>query len=440
MKTPMKNIVKDMYKFAPQILGAGYDNCIEYLKQLIGLDVIEIPSGTKFDMWTVPDEWIVHEAWVKHKGKKIIDYAKDPLSLAVYSRPFKGTMDREELKQHLYSSNERLDATPYEFTFYEDKWGVCMPKNKVFDKNKKDKLPKGKYEVFINTELKPGIMKLGVHTIKGKSDREILLFAHIDHPHQANDNLSGVACLTHLTHRIKKKYNHTVKIIFCPETIGSIGYAFTQDISKVDFVIAVDICGSDSKLTLQWDWNRAHRLNKIARLAMLHAGEDFDMGPFRAGIGSDEYVFNDPVIGIPALLLTRYPYPEYHTSDDTPDIIKEDKMKHVQEVIMSIIDMYEKDFIPARNFKGPFMRSKYGAQTPVAKINTQLDYLFYNIDGTKYLSEIVHDVGLTWPYCYKLMEQLVKDGLITKVYGEIKFYEANNRPNVGPRKKPTPKK
>ncbi len=259
-------------------------------------------------------------------------------------------------------------------------------------------------------------MKIGVHTIPGKSDREILLFAHIDHPYQANDNLSGVATLTDLACRIKKKYNHTIKIIFCPETIGSIAYAFTQDISKVDFVIAVDIAGSDSKLTLQWDWNRGHRLNKIARLAMLHAGEDFDMGPFRAGIGSDEYVFNDPLIGIPGLLLTRHPYPEYHTSDDTPDTVKEKKMKGVQEVIKSIIELYEQDYIPVRRFRGPLFRSKYKAQTPVAKINTQLDYLIFNIDGKRYLSEIVHDVGLTWPYCYKLMEQLVKDKFIDKLY------------------------
>ena len=424
----MKKIIETLYGFVPQLLGAGYDNCIEYLNHLIGLDVIEIPSGTEFGTWTVPDEWIVKEAWVKFKGEKIIDYAKDPLGLMVYSKPFKGTVTRDELKTHLYTSTERLDATPYEYSFYERKWGVCMPKRKIFGPEKKDLLPEGKYEVFIDTEFKPGKMKIGVHTIKGKSEREILLFAHLDHPHQANDNLSGVACLTDLANRIKGKYDHTIKIVFCPETIGSIAYAMTQDISKVDFMIALDAIGTDTKLTLQWAFDKDHRLNKIARLAMLHIGEDFDLGPFRAGVGSDEYVFNDPKIGIPGLMLTRHPYPEYHTSEDTPKIVKTKKLKYVQEVVETIIETYEKDYIPVRNFKGPLMRSKFGAQTPVKKINVQLDYLIYNIDGKQYLSEIVNAVGLTYTYCYDLLERLAKDKFITKKY------ERNNRTNPSERK------
>ena len=445
----MLNIVKQLYKFAPQLLGSGYNSCIEYLKLLIDLDVIDVPSGTEVGTWTVPDEWIVKDAWVKFNGKKIIDYKKDPLSLMVYSRPFKGTVTREELKKHLYTSTDRLDATPYEFSFYERKWGVCMPKRKIFGENKKDLLKKGKYEVFIDTEFRPGIMKIAVHTIKGnvarkleekcskggnhdwayfhdpdpgswwgwackecfkkpnkeqealltekKSDREILLFAHLDHPHQANDNLSGVACLVDLVKRIKKP-NHTIKLVFCPETIGSIAYATTQDLSKVDFMIALDAIGSDTELTLQWAYDDKHRLNKIARSTMLHCGEDFKLGHFRADIGSDEYVFNDPKIGIPGLLLTRHPYPEYHTSDDTPDIIKVKKLKYVQDVIMDIIKTYEMDYIPVRNFKGPLMRSKYQAQTPVKKINAQLDYLIYNINGKLWLSEIVGDLGLNYGY------------------------------------------
>ncbi len=390
-----------MYKLAPQLLGAGYDNCIKYLQHLIDLEITEIPSGTKLGTWTVPDEWVPKDAWVKKNGKKILDYSKDPLSLMVYSRPFKGTVDAEKLKAHLFTSEERIDAFPYEYSFYERKWGVCMPKRKIFNKEGKDKL-KGKYEVMIDTEFKPGVMKIATHTIPGKTDREILLFAHIDHPHQANDNLSGVACLVDLVKRIKKKqYDHTIKLVFCPETIGSIGYVNTHDISKVDFMIAVDAIGNDSELTLQLAYDAEHRLNRVARLAMLQAGENFRMGNFRATIGSDEYVFNDPLIGIPGLMLTRHPYPEYHTSDDTPEIIKPKKIKYVQNVIKSIIETYEKDYIPVRKFKGPLMRSKYGVQTSVRQINAQLDYLFYNMDGKKWLSEIINDVGLTYGYSHR---------------------------------------
>lgn len=428
----MKKIIEELSKFDRQLLGAGYDNAIEYIKHLIDLEVVEIPSGTKLETWTVPDEWIPKEAWVRFNGKKIIEW-KDDLSLLVHSRSFKGEVNREELKAHLYTNKDRPNAILYETSFYERKWGFCVPYNKIFDKEGKDLLKEGKYEVFIDTEFKPSTMKIGVHTIPGKysrkgvkrlnihngkqtsPDREILLFAHLDHPYQANDNLSGVACLIDIANKIKKKkYNHTIKIVFCPETIGSMGYVCTQDISKVDFMVAVDICGSDSTPKFHWSYNAEHRINRIGHLAMMAGDETFNMDRFRSQIGSDEYAFNDPQIGIQGLLLTRHPYPEYHTSDDTIDIIKEDKIKSIQKVIHNIIEIYEKDFIPVRNFRGPLFRTKYNVQTPVKNLNLALDYFIYSIDGKKYLSEIIDACELNWQFGTELIEKLIKDKLIKR--------------------------
>jgi aminopeptidase-like protein len=407
----MKQIIETLSKFGIQLLGSSYDNAIEYLKSLIELDVIDIPSGTELGTWTVPDEWVAKEAWVKFNGEKIIEYKND-LSLMVYSAPFQGMVNRDELKKHLYINKERPDAIPYEYSFYEKKWGFCLPANKVFDAEGKDLLPEGEYEVFVDTEFKPGVMKIGVHTIKGKTDKEILLFAHLDHPYQANDNLSGVACLTDLAHRIKDKYNHTIKIVFCPETIGSIGYALTQDISKVDFMIAVDICGNDGDPTVQWAFEDTSRLNKIAHLALMEGEESFNMNRFRASIGSDEYVFNDPEIGIPGLLITRHPYDQYHTSEDTIDIISEEKIKLTQNLIENIIRIYEEDFIPVRKFKAPLFRSKYKVQTPVKDINLTLDYFIYNINGERWLSEITDLSRMNWRFATDLINKLKEDELV----------------------------
>jgi len=419
----MIEYIKQLYKFAPHLLGTGYNNCLQYLSLLIGFEkIIDIPSGTKLETWEVPQEWVAKEAWVKDKcGNKIIEWKND-LTLLVYSQPFKGKVNLTELKKHLYVSAERPTEIPYNFSFYEPKWGFCISKGQL------DNLQEEEYEVFIDVEFKPGTLKIGVHTIKGKSDREILLFAHLDHPYQANDNLSGVVCLTDLAPRLRNKFEHTIKIIFCPETIGSIAYALTQDISKVDFMIAIDICGNDNIPTLHWSFDGENRINRIAHLAMMMGDESFNMNRFRATIGSDEYVFNDPKIGIPGLLLTRFPYPEYHTADDTPEIIKEDKIKTIQKYIENIIDIYEHDYIPKRKFKAPLFRSKYGTQTPVKSINMQLDYLIYNIDGEKWLSEIIDSCELNWQFSYDLLEKLHKDNLIEKKY-------ENNRHNACKKRK-----
>lgn len=411
MNTPTKEIIENLYPMNACLLGEGYDNRLEYLKHLLDLEVIEVPSGTKFGTWTVPDEWMVRDAWVKFNGKKIVDYSKEPLSLLVYSKAFKGVLSKEEFVNNIYYANDfadnGLDMIPYKTSFYEKKWGICMSKKQF------DTLEEGEYEVYIDTEFKPGIMKLGIHTIPGKSEREILLFSHLDHPFQANDNLSAVACLADLATKIKCE--HTVKVVFCPETIGSIAYAHTQDLSKVDFVIAVDICGNENSILLQKSFNQEDRVNRVAHLALHSLLQDNRKGLFRSTIGSDETVFNDPLINIPGIMLSTWPYPEYHTSKDTPEIINYEAIKKMQALIKKIIEIWESDFIPVKEFKGPLMRSKYGVQSSSKKTNLQWDYFIYSMDGKKTLAELCCEHGLVFELTLPVMLAMEKDGVITKM-------------------------
>ncbi len=414
------------------LLGEGYDNRLEYLKHLIDLEVIEIPSGTIFGTWEVPEEWVIRDAWIKYKGKKILDYKKDPLSVVIGSIPVNKTVTLEELRTHWHYSDEMPDSTPYTFKFYDKDWGFCLPKNKIKEKNDegilngvkladgtdfvpeyKDKLKEGDYEVFIDSEYRPGTMKLGVHTIKGKSDREVLLFAHLDHPYQANDNLSAVACLVDLSK--KMDCEHTIKIIFCPETIGSIAYAHTQDLSKVDFVIAVDVAGNDNSIMLQKSWQEDDKVNRMAHLAIMQMGKTYRKGQFRATIGSDEYAFNDPKVGIPGILLSRWPYKEYHTSEDTPEKIIYENIVEVGRVIKKIILYAEQDFIPVRNYIGPTRLSKYGLHTGNKQLNLSYDYFFYAMDGKLSLAELCCLFGLNFEFVLEKINLMIEDGLITKI-------------------------
>ena len=417
----MLNIIKDLFGFDRQLLGAGYDSAIDYIKMLIDLKIIEVKSGTKVGDWTVPPEWVVKDAWVKYKvdGKyaigsdeKLLDYKKDPLCLSAYSIPVNQTMTLEELKKRLYTSDDRPDAYEYSTNFYERDWAFSLPKNKIKD------LKEGEYEVFIDSEFREGTMKIGVHTIKGKSDREVLLFAHLDHPYQANDNLSGVAALIDLTKILKGRFDHTIKIIFCPETIGSIAYAETQDISKVDFVIAVDAIGNDNILTIQNAYDKTARINNCIHQATISQGADFRKGEFRYVLGSDEYYFNDPKVGIPGVFISRVPYPEYHTSDDKPEIIKDEKLKEVQRVILRTIEIYEKDYIPKLKIKGVVMRSKYGIQAQDRLMNLQIDKLFFSMDGKRYLTDLIAQLGISFDNAYQMLEKL--GDKITKVNGKKK--------------------
>lgn len=467
----MKELIENLYPMNACLLGEGYDSRLEYLKHLLPLDVIEIPSGTKVGTWTVPDEWIVRDAFVRKEGseEKIIDYKKNPLHLAIGSTPQHQFLELKDLKDHLLYMDDMSDSIPYSYMFYNDSWGfsvakndiktklvydadgnliceggTCFPELKDFDESVgkvtiegveykpkfKDSLEEGIYEVFIDTEYKPGTMKIGVHTIKGVSEREILLFAHLDHPYQANDNLSAVACLVDLATKLKAE--HTIKIIFCPETIGSVAYAHTQDISKVDFVIAVDICGNDNTLLLQKSFDAEHRLNRVSHVAVQGLGQNYRKAGFRNVIGSDEYVFNDPLINIPGIMISRFPYKEYHTADDTPDKINYDKILDTGKAIQEIIRVWEADYIPKRNFKGPLMRSKYGIQTPNPQLNLSYDYFFYSLDGKKSIAELCCEFGLNFDFTLAAMNKMLEDGQICRVdSGEVKKPKTTRKKSKG---------
>lgn len=447
----MQELIKNLANTNRCLIGEGYDNALEYIKHLIKLDVLEFPSGTKLETWTVPDEWIVRDAWVKDpEGNKIIDYQKDPLSLVVGVKPIHCIVGLDELRKHWFYDNDNPDTIPFMFNYYPkghlDEWGFCVRKTDVLEKipqgceggicipelkdidptvgkvqiegvdyspKWKDKLKEGDYEVMIDTEYRPGKMKLGVHTIPG-DDREILLFAHLDHPFQANDNLSGVACLVDLAKKLKSK--HTIKIIFCPETIGSIAYALTQDISKVDFMIAVDICGNDHTLLFQKSY-APHKINDIVHLVITGMNQSYRAGAFRNTIGSDEYAFNDPLIGIPGILLSRHPYRQYHNADDTPDKINYEKIEEVEKVIEKIIEYWEKDFIPKRKFKTPLRRSKYGIQSSNPQLNLSWDYFFYGIDGKKSLAELCNLYGINFEYAFDIINKMIEQNDIGIIKG-----------------------
>ena len=69
-------------------------------------------------------------------------------------------------------------------------------------------------------------MNYGELIIKGKSKKEIFFSTYVCHPSMANNELSGPCVMTYVSKWISQKINRyfTYRIIFIPETIGSISY------------------------------------------------------------------------------------------------------------------------------------------------------------------------------------------------------------------------
>mgnify|MGYP001190977098 CR=1 FL=1 len=138
-----------LYKICRSILGQGFRESLNIIGQNVDLNKKKIKSGTKVLDWTVPDEWNIRDAFIiSPSEKKIAEFKKNNLHVVGYSTPINKTMDLEELKKHIHTIPEKPTAIPYITSYYNRRWGFCMSHNEYM------KLKKGKYKVFIDSEIK----------------------------------------------------------------------------------------------------------------------------------------------------------------------------------------------------------------------------------------------------------------------------------------------
>ena len=192
-KTGPMNIQRDMERYFDRlfpicrsITGDGYQESLDIIREIIPLEKIDFPSGADCHDWTVPAEWNIRDAYIiTPDGKKITKFKDSNLHVVGYSHPVDQVLNLEKLKDHLHTIEDLPDAIPYVTSYYMRNWGFCIQYNEY--KNLKE----GKYRVFIDSDLKPGKLTVGMVTIPGEIEREILLSTYLCHPSMAVNELSG---------------------------------------------------------------------------------------------------------------------------------------------------------------------------------------------------------------------------------------------------------
>jgi aminopeptidase-like protein len=189
----MYNLARELYPLCRSITGDGVRQTLQILREIVPIQIFEIPSGTPVFDWTIPKEWNIREAWIKDAGgQKIVDFKDNNLHILNYSIPYNGAVMLDELKSHLHTLPDKPDLVPYRTSYYQEQWGFCMSHNQM------EELSEGLYEVFIDSSLTVGSLTYGELLIPGETKNEFLFSTHICHPSLANDNLSGITLLTYL--------------------------------------------------------------------------------------------------------------------------------------------------------------------------------------------------------------------------------------------------
>ena len=328
---------------------------------LPNLTIETFPSGTRVWTWRVPNRWRVVEARLEDAATSELlwDGLCHPLATVNYSLPFDGIIDRATLVPHLFSAPHRPHAIPFVHRFYNRDWGLCVP-----DVRRASILERERFRVRIVTSEAPGELLVGVCALPGEGEEEFLIVSDICHPSIANDSISGAVAAVdlarHLAARWKRKY--TYRFLFLPETIGSIAFLahHPEVVERAVGGFFCEMLGNRNSHCLQFSRQGDTYWDRIAHATLKDAGTPFRTAPFLKSAANDEKVLDAPGVNIPTISLTRYPYPEYHTSDDNADMVDPAVLNESCSLIRGLFDRIEDDYVPRYLTRGPVCLSEHG--------------------------------------------------------------------------------
>lgn len=340
----MLDFAKSLFPICRSITGEGVRKTLKQIKAIIPeMEINEVPSETQVFDWTVPKEWNINDAYIiDPNGDKIVDFKNNNLHVVGYSVPVDQEISLEELQNHLYSLPDQTNAIPYITSYYQERWGFCLTEDQ------RKQLENGIYKVKIDSTLKEGSLTYGEVILPGETKQEIFISTYICHPSMANNELSGPVVTTFLLKWLKTlgKRKYTYRVIFIPETIGSITY-LSQHLHEMKRNIFagfnVTCIGDDRAYSFLPSRNEHTISDRVAKHVLGHVAPDYMTYSF-LDRGSDERQYNSPGVDLPiaSIMRTKYgQYPEYHTSLDNFDVVTSTGLFGGYEAIRKALDILE---------------------------------------------------------------------------------------------------
>ena len=417
----MHALMADLFPICRSITGDGVRESLRVIQRRIPFTIVEVPSGTTAFDWIIPKEWNITDAYVlDESGKKIVDFQKSNLHVVGYSVPVNKTVSFSELQAHLYSLEDQPNAIPYVTSYYEERWGFCIPHNL------RQTLKEGSYKVVIDSELKYGHLTYAELIIPGELEQEIFLSTYVCHPSMANNELSGPVVTTMLAKWIASEpRRYTYRIIFIPETIGSLTYLSRHLSWMKEHVIAgfnVTCVGDDRAYSYVPSRHGNTLADKVALAILDEKHPDFIRYSY-LDRGSDERQYCSPGVDLPVVSVMRSKYrayPEYHTSLDNLEVVTPTGLQGGFSVLRDCVELLEKNRVyRATCFGEPQLGRRQlfpslGTKKTPQMVMDTLNVLAY-ADGKHDLVGISTIARIPFFRLFPIVDELIKAGLLAEV-------------------------
>lgn len=362
-------IVQQLYGLQRDIVSYEYDEALQAITSMLPLESLQFLSGeTVGDSWLVPEAWICHRAYLETvDGRKVFSTDDSPLHVQRFSQPVDTVVTQEELLKHLWVHPVLPDAIPYKALHFRREWGLCC------SQIQKQQLTEENYRVVIQSDFSFSALTIGESVLAGNTKETIVFLAHLDHPAQANDGISGVAvaiksmqCIEQYTDR---EYSYRLAII--PENVGPHAYIDYLKKNNISIVggIYLNMLGRKNSFGVQDSRNPLSLVDKALLTVLNDQDKDYHTIDNLAIMDNVTRAFNAYSVGIPIVALRRgvldewkeyaqegLLYPEHHSDKDTFDCISNDALDESVAVVTEMVKIIETNYVPRPLFIGePFL-------------------------------------------------------------------------------------
>lgn len=408
------SLAEALFPICRSITGDGVRDTLRILQGVApNLRIFEIPTGTQVFDWTVPQEWIIRDAYIEDPlGNRIISFSDSNLHVMGYSAPIDRVVPREELLEMLHTLPEQPDLIPYVTSYYKRRVGLCV------SEQQKEALLEDSYHVVIDSEFVDGFLTYGEIMIRGKSEREIFLSTYICHPSMANNELSGPCVAVYLARWLSEApRNYSYRIVFVPETIGSIAYLSKHLAEMKRKTIAgfnITCVGDEGAFSFIPSRYGNTLADKVARSVLSSYYPKYKEYSFLRR-GSDERQYCAPGVDLPVCSICRSKYgeyPEYHTSADDLNFISPSGLAGSFDIYKKCLEVLEANGrYRTKCTCEPFL-SRHGAYPTLSRKDETLrsarellDFLAY-ADGTNDILDIGNLIGMNTDKVLDIIERL----------------------------------
>jgi len=285
----------------------------------------------------------------------------------------------------------------------------------------------GKYRVVIDSTLAPGSLSYGEIILPGSDKREVLLSTYVCHPSLANNELSGPVVTTALARWLGTltQRRYTYRIVFVPETIGSITYLsrHLEEMKRNTIAGYVVTCVGDDRVYSFLESRLGNTLaDSVTKHVIKHHYPECATYSFLER-GSDERQYCSPGVDLPVVSLMRSKYgayPEYHTSLDGLNLISPSGLAGAFSALQRCISLIEANAVYRTTCLGEPQLGRRGLYPTLSErgggmqVQTMMNILAH-ADGQCDLIGLAERIGVSAESCLPIIERLLQEQLLERI-------------------------